>query len=260
MTEQHAAGSTEPNSVGSSISYALGAAAHSLTLTGSAAINGVGNDLGDQLIGNAAANHLTGGAGNDVLDGRGGADTLQGGAGDDYYVVDNAKDVVVENPGQGNDTIQSSVTYTLPANVENLILTASGKINGTGNDLGDHIIGNSGPNTLIGGAGNDYISGGGNADTMIGGKGDDTYVYANSGNVIIEKAGQGNDTVIAYINYTMGDNIENLVLSSTMGSATVANGNALDNHITGNNLANIIDGNGGNDTLTGRGHFPVRSA
>jgi Ca2+-binding RTX toxin-like protein len=251
MTEQSAS-TTESDSVTSSTSYTLGAASHSLTLTGTAPIYGVGNDLGDQITGNSAANHLTGGAGNDLLNGGGGADTMAGGAGDDLYIVDNAKDVVIEHPGEGNDTIQSSVTYTLPANVENLILTGSGRINGTGNDLGDHLIGNSGANVLTGGSGNDYIDGGGNSDTMIGGKGDDTYVYVNSGDSIIEKAGQGNDTVVAYINYTLGNNLENLILSPD-GNATIAYGNALDNHITGNNLANTIDGYGGNDTLTGGG-------
>jgi Ca2+-binding RTX toxin-like protein len=254
MTEQQTPSTVaEPDSVTSDVSYTLASTSHSLTLTGSAAIDGIGNDLGNQIIGNAASNHLTGGAGNDVLDGRGGADVLTGGAGDDLYVVDNAKDVVVEGVGQGNDTITSSVTYVLPANVENLILTGSARINGTGNDLDDHLIGNSGANVLTGGGGNDYIDGGGNSDTLIGGKGDDTYVYSNSKVSIIERAGEGNDTVIAYINYSLGDNLENLVLSNTTGHAVVAYGNSLDNHITGNDLANTIDGYGGNDTLTGGG-------
>ncbi len=160
---------------------------------------------------------------------------------------------VVVSTTTAPDSVTSSTSFTLAATSHNLTLTGSAAINGTGNDLGDHLTGNSGNNILTGGSGNDYIDGGGNRDTMIGGKGDDTYVYANSGDTIIEKAGQGNDTVVAYINYTLGDNLENLVLSSTTGAATVAYGNALDNHITGNNLANTIDGYGGNDTLTGGG-------
>lgn len=75
-------------------------------------------------IGNAAPNDLTGNSGNNYLDGMAGPDTMRGGAGNDYYVVDNPGDHVIENPGEGYDTIYSSMDCTLSVNVEALILTA----------------------------------------------------------------------------------------------------------------------------------------
>src|SRR6185503_11357404 len=98
---------------------------------------------------------LNGASGNDTINGLAGADTMAGGLGNDAYFVDNAGDQVLEAVGAGADTVNSSIGYALGANVENLVLTGTGNINGTGNSLDNWLTGNSGKNTLAGGAGND---------------------------------------------------------------------------------------------------------
>jgi Ca2+-binding RTX toxin-like protein len=154
-----------------SISYTLGTNLEKLTLTGTAAINGTGNSVGNTLIGNAASNTLNGGAGNDTLNGGDGADSLLGGLGNDVFIVDNQGDVVVETAGQGADRVEASISYTLTANVEDLVLTGSAAINGTGNDRVNKLTGNSGNNILDGAAGNDTLSGGSGSDTYLFGLG-----------------------------------------------------------------------------------------
>lgn len=204
--------------VSSSISYVLGANVENLTLTGTTAINGTGNSLNNILFGNLATN---------VLDGAAGADSMSGGQGDDTYVVDNAGDMIAETANEGLDTVQSGITYTLGANVENLTLTGSSAINGMGNALDNILIGNSAANVLTGGAGND------------------TYVIG-AGDSIVEVAGGGTDTVHSALTYTLGSNLENLTLIGS--SAVNGTGNSLANILTGNSAANVLSGGTGNDT------------
>lgn len=235
--------------VESTVSWTLNNFVENLTLKGLAAINGTGNALANTIVGNAAANVLTGNEGNDWLDGGKGADTLVGGIGNDTYIVDNTGDIVTELLGGGTDSVTSSVTYTLSANVENLTLSGLGAINGTGNDLNNIITGNAGANVLTGGAGNDTLKGGAGIDTMIGGTGSDFYYVDSASEIVMENVGEGNDTVISTGDGTiLWSNVENLTLS---GSALVGTGNDLNNVITGTSGANTLIGLAGNDTLNG---------
>jgi len=237
VTENAGAG---VDTVISTLSHSLGANVENLTLTGIDAINGYGNELANTLIGNVAANTLIGGAGNDLLDGGLGADTLRGGTGNDTYIVDNVADNVSENAYEGVDTVQSLVTWTLGANLENLTLIGNKAVNGTGNELANILVGNSAANALNGGSGADSLSGGG---------GNDTYSVDNSGDTVTENANEGTDTVQASVSYALSANVENLVLT---GSAAINGlGNDLANVLTGNAANNRLDGGTGADLLRG---------
>ncbi len=209
-----------------------------LSLTGTGIVNGTGNDLDNVLTGNGVANTLTGGAGNDRLIGDAGNDTMKGGLGNDTYVLDVATDIVTENLGEGTDSVEIGVTYTLATNVENLTLTGSGTINGTGNTLGNVLVGNSAANTLDGGTG---------VDTLVGGAGNDTYVVDNTLDVVTELAGEGTDLVqSSATTYTLSANVENLTLIGT--GLINGTGNALNNILTGNSAVNTLAGGAGDDT------------
>jgi Ca2+-binding RTX toxin-like protein len=155
---------------------------------------------------------------------------MLGGTGNDLYVVNATGDVVTENVNEGTDTVQSAVTYTLGANIENLTLTGTTAINGTGNSLDNVLTGNSGNNTLTGGAGND------------------TYVIG-AGDTVVEAANNGTDTVQSSVTHTLTANVENLTLTGT--TAINGTGNTLDNILTGNSAVNTLTGAAGNDTLSG---------
>lgn len=129
-----------------------------------------GSAFADKLTGNAGVNTLTGNAGNDLLDGGAGGDVLVGGTENDTYMVDNVADQVIENAGEGTDTVKSSVTYGLSANVDKLVLTGTANIDATGNDLANTLTGNAGDNLLLGGLGKDFLSGGAGNDTLNGGQ------------------------------------------------------------------------------------------
>jgi Ca2+-binding RTX toxin-like protein len=142
----------------------------------------------------AAIENVTGGSGNDTLSGDDGANVLAGGAGDDTYLV-GAGDVVTEALNAGTDTVNSSVSITLGANIENLVLTSgSGDISGTGNGLANLITGNAGNNALSGAAGDDVIDGGAGSDNIDGGTGNDTITGGSGGDVMT--GGAGNDLFV----------------------------------------------------------------
>jgi Ca2+-binding RTX toxin-like protein len=137
----------------------------------------LGTIRNDKLSGLAGNDTLLGLDGNDTLDGGTGADLMKGGNGDDTYIVDNAGDLVVGTETGGNDTVKSSVGYTLPRNVENVILTGSKAINGTGNNSNNVLTGNSANNKLSGGLGNDTLNGGLGNDTLTGGAGLNEFLF-----------------------------------------------------------------------------------
>ena len=228
------------DTVFSDVTTTLSANVELLVLTGASAINGAGNSLANTLSGNNAANTLDGGAGTDILAGLDGNDT---------YLVDNTGDLVIELANNGIDTVQSSVSFTLGANIENLTLTGTVALNGTGNGLDNVLLGNSANNALTGGAGNDTLDGGTGNDTMIGGTGNDTYVVTAAGDVVTENANEGTDTVRSSRTYTLGANMEHLTLTGT--AAINGTGNILDNQMIGNSVANQLSGANGNDTLRG---------
>jgi Ca2+-binding RTX toxin-like protein/LysM repeat protein len=220
------------DTVNASVTYTLGANLENLTLTGAAAINGTGNTANNVLTGNAAANTLDGGLGQDLM---------TGGAGNDLYLVENGQDVVTEAFDEGIDTVQSTITYTLTANVENLYLLGSSDANGTGNSLNNQLIGNASNNTLDGAQG---------ADTLIGGTGNDTYTVDDVGDVVTELANEGTDTVQSYLtSTTLAANVENLTLLGSLNAN--GTGNALNNTLLGNDAANVLNGGAGADALTG---------
>ncbi|EFL88102.1 calcium-binding protein [Ahrensia sp. R2A130] len=211
-------------------------------------VNGV-DDGGDhmQAIGNANAEYETGDgddmitdlAGDGRLIGGQGADAMIGGAGNDVYDVENIGDTVIEQAiNGGTDTVYSTLSHTLADNVENVILKFGDNLDATGNDLTNLLAGNAGANTL---------DGRGGTDMMLGSGGNDTYIIDQS-DLIIEYAGEGNDTVRADFDYTLLDHFENLEMGL---QANIGTGNALANTITGNDGNNILDGGAGTDILIG---------
>lgn len=187
-----------------------------------------------------------------------------GGLGDDTYIISTEMHIIVEGSNQGIDQVLSSVTHVLSPNVENLTLTGSAAINGTGNDLNNKIIGNAadnvldglqgndslygmaGADTLIGGEGNDLLDGGVGADSMQGGLGNDSYMIDDVGDVVVELADEGLDAVTSKISMTLGDNLEQLYAGQA-GLALV--GNAMGNYIRGSNGSDSLSGGDGNDTI-----------
>jgi Ca2+-binding RTX toxin-like protein len=246
---------------------------------GTAALDLRGNSFSQTIIGNNGANVLEGGGGNDTLyglsgndqlDGGAGNDQLIGGLGDDVYVVDSLNDAVIERAGEGYDRILASTTYRLQADAQIELLSAASQndtaaLDLRGNAFSQTIIGNNGANVLEGGggndtlyglSGNDQLDGGAGNDQLIGGLGDDVYVVDSLNDVVIERADEGYDRVLASTTYQLqaGSAIELILAADQLGNATMTlRGNEFNQTIIGNDGTNLLDGGGGNDTLYGLG-------
>jgi Ca2+-binding RTX toxin-like protein len=216
--------------------------------------NITGNWTNNVIYGNSGNDVINGGAGNDILNGGTGIDTMLGGLGNDTYYVDNAGDITTETSTVSTeiDTVISSVGRTLGANLENLALTGTAAINGSGNTLNNTLTGNSGANTLWGGTGNDTLNGGAGNDTLNGGAGKDTFIFNSALNPATNK-----DTITDFLtiddtisldqtifsHLTLGTLSSNNFLSSTTGNAVDSNDYILYNSNSGA-LYYDPDGNG----------------
>ncbi|MCD9149957.1 M10 family metallopeptidase [Pseudophaeobacter flagellatus] len=244
-----------------------------LTLTGTGDFSGIGNGRKNTITGNSGDNLLNGAWGNDTLIGGAGNDTFKdgagkdrmiGGSGNDTYYVDHALDQVREQQGEGTDLIKAGMSVALrdlSNHVENLTLTGTNNIDGTGNGRNNVIAGNSGNNLLNGAWGNDRLLGGAGNDTfqddhgqdrMVGGSGNDTYYVDSLGDQIVETKGNGSDHVISSVSIELRDLSQNLESLTLSGSADIdGTGNGGANLITGNSGNNLLNGAWGDDTLIG---------
>jgi Ca2+-binding RTX toxin-like protein len=231
-------------------SFRFGSGPEGRIAAGTVIENVVSGDGNDRLVGAkqvATALHggrgndtLLGGAANDDLDGGLGADVMAGGAGNDTFAVDEDGDVIYESADEGIDTVKSSVSYVLAANLEELLLCGNADINGSGNELDNFLLGNNANNRLDGGRG---------SDTLIGGAGSDSYWVDHAQDVVGENADEGCDLIYSSIPLVLPENVEVLVLSGM--AALWGWDNAEDNLIRGNAGDNVLNCGEGNDILEG---------
>lgn len=217
-----------------------------------------GGEGHDDLHGGLGIDTLQGGEGDDVIDGGAGVDSVAGGLGNDLYRVFGEADLIDERTGEGHDTvITDRTTFTLQANVEDLI-AARGRsltaVNYTGNEGHNLLVGGYGNDTLSGGAGRDQLDGRQGADRMVGGKDDDVYSVDNAGDIVVEQAGEGRDSVVSTLDWVLGDHVEALTLRNadgTMEHGMKGTGNALDNTLLGSVGSDLLRGLDGKDLLGG---------
>ncbi|RYF89651.1 MAG: calcium-binding protein [Caulobacteraceae bacterium] len=224
-------------------------------------VTGGGNDLvlggdGDDVIsGGDGKDELYGQGGNDTLADGGGvvAETLLGGIGDDTYIVSFRESSTIEYANEGIDTVLTTFSiFALQNNVENLTLTDNGTHGaGVGNALNNVITGGNGKDDLFGRDGDDTLDGNtGAANTLLGQLGNDTYLVRVAGDSVVEVAGQGTDTVRAFVSaHTLAANVENLIYA---GAGTfIGVGNSGGNAIYGGAQADDLNGMGGDDVIIG---------
>jgi Ca2+-binding RTX toxin-like protein len=242
VTEASGKDSGTDTVISTAATYTLGAYVENLTLDGTADISGTGNALNNILTGNSGDNTLNGGSGKDQMIGNGG---------DDTYVVNDAGDTITEG-GAGIDTVQSSIAFSLAGtaiiggDVENLTLTGTAAISGTGNALANIITGNSGANTLTGNGDDDTLDGSGGNDTVIGGVGDDQINVATGHDVVrYTTALDGHDVITNFDgNASGGQDVLNLdALFDSLAVATADRaGRVTVGPLVGNSVDVQVDG------------------
>jgi Ca2+-binding RTX toxin-like protein len=198
-----------------------------------------GTRFADQLVANEDVR---------VLDGGLGADRMYDGEGDTLFFVDNTGDRVIGRADGGIDLVESSVSFRLGADIEDLLLTGAAAINGVGNSLANYMDGNKARNHLSGLDGDDVLEGLAGDDVLTGGAGDDTlnggggldmvrYTEAAAGVTVDLRLSGSQDTVGAG--------------SDTLSSIEQVSGSSFDDTLHGSGSANILKGEAGADQLFG---------
>jgi Ca2+-binding RTX toxin-like protein len=227
-------------------------------------ISGLGGT--DWIYGESGNDTLDGGAGSDLLIGGTGADSMIGGLGDDTFEIDNLGDHAIELAGEGTDTVVTTVSYVIEANIENVNLFGINNDGILGNALANIINGNGGNNgiasgdgndTINAGAGNDVLDGGIGADSMNGGLGSDVYFLDNIGDTVAGETAEAGvyDTVWTTVSFTLPAEVEILILN---GGTLAINGTGNQgasglnpNLMLGNNAVNVLTTFGGDDIILG---------
>ncbi|CAN5190401.1 hypothetical protein BH10PSE4_BH10PSE4_11100 [soil metagenome] len=236
--------------------YTLGTEVEALVYTGAAAFTGTGNASANKISGGDGADSLSGANGDDTLTGGGGNDTLVGGIGADVasYAGALSRYLIVAD-GLGGYTVQDTLGGAGDEGKDTLSGVEWLKFSDGLIDLSTYMPGppaaTPGPDTLTGTAGPDTLDGAAGADSLTGGLGDDLYIVDNAGDVVVETAGGGFDTVQTSATWTAtaGSAIERIV--ATGATAVNLTGNALAMTLEGNSAANMLDDGGGADTLKG---------
>jgi Ca2+-binding RTX toxin-like protein len=225
-----------------------------------------GTSNADQLVTTPATDLINAQAGNDtlssILDYLQQNDQISGGDGLDTFVLKDGAGtalVQVDNPVNqlsgiltGNTTIIQFEFFDFSGFTGSVTMMGSDRRSNrlTGGRGHDALSGGISNDVLTGNAGHDRLDGGAGDDTLVGGLGDDTYVVDSAGDVIVEDLNGGFDVVIAAVDWTLAQPLDDLILT---GAAIVGTGNDLNNGITGNEMNNLLLGNAGNDILLGLG-------
>jgi trimeric autotransporter adhesin len=239
------------DTIDSSVSLTLPSDFATLILTGTAALTGTANtDNGAELIvGNSGNDTLVAGIGTDTLiSGTGAAvDSLVGGSGNDTFVVNNAADVIQDTSTTATNVLQTTVSFTLPVNINRLVLTGTGNLSGTGNSANDSLVAGSGLDTLIAGSGADTLVAGTGLSTLIGGSGNDVFIVNNVADVIQDTSTTATNSVQSSASFSLITDVNSLTLTGT--SAVTGTANGATDTITSNSGVDTLVGGGGNDTF-----------